>query len=194
MQTLPVKPSPNSMEPILLDRGFIQRGAASLRVDRPGSKWGVTFTFPLMTVDGARAFISKLLRAKRQGLQIDIPLLVKQGIPGTPVVNGAVTAAATSIAVRGLTPGYVAKEQYWMTIVEADGTAYLHSVIDTVTADTLGQATIQIEPALRAPFADGATIHLAKPFMQGFMEGESYSWMVRSDRFVELSITIEEYK
>lgn len=194
MQTLPVKPSPNSMEPTLLDRGFIQRGAASLRVDRPGSKWAIKFTFPLMTVDGARGFISKIIRGKRQGLQINIPLLVKQGIPGSPVVDGAVAGAATSIPVRGLTPNYVVKEQYWMTIVEADGTAYLHSVIDTVMADGTGAATLEIEPALRAPFADGDTIHLAKPFMQGFIDGENYGWVVRSDRFVEPTVTVEEYK
>lgn len=194
MQTLPVKPKPNSMEPTLLDRGFIQRGAASLRVDRPGSKWAIKFTFPLMTVDGARGFISKLLRAKRQGLQINIPLLVEQGIPGSPVVDGAVVGAATSIPVRGLTPGYVVKEQYWMTIVEADGTAYLHSVIYTVTADGTGAAILDIEPPLRAPFVDGDTIHLAKPFMQGFIDGENYGWVVRSDRFVEPTVTVEEYK
>lgn len=194
MQTLPVKPSPNGMEPSLIDRGFIQRGASALRIDRPGTKWGINFMFPIMTVDVARGFISKLLRAKRQGLQIDIPLVVPQGIAGNPVVDGPVTSAGTTLSVRGLTPNYVVKEQYWLTVVETDGTAYLHSVIETVVADGTGDATLEIEPALRAPFADGDTVHLGKPFMQGFMDGNAYGWKVREDKYVEISITVEEYK
>lgn len=194
MQTLPVKPKPNGMEATLLDRGGIMRGASSLRIDRPGSKWRIAFTFPVMTVDAARAFLSKLTRAKRQGLEIDIPLLVPQGIPGSPVVDGAVTSAATSIAVRDLTPGYIVKEQYWMTVEEADGTAYLHSVVSTVVANGAGDAIIQIEPPLRAPFADGDTVQIGKPYMQGFVDGEGFSWTVRSDRFVELTAVVEEYK
>lgn len=194
MQQLPVKPSPNGMTPTLVDPGFIQRGSSALRVDRPGSHWAIDFVFPLMTVDGARAFISKLLRAKRQGLQINIPLLVHQGIPGSPVVDGAVLAAGSTLSVRGLTPGYPVKEQYWFTVTEADGTAYLHSVVETVVADALGEAVLEIEPPLRAPFVDGDTIHMAKPFMQGFIEGQGYSWTVRSDRFIELTVKVEEYK
>ena len=193
MQFLPVRPSPNSMEHDLLDRGFYQRGASTLRVDRPGTKFAILFGFPPMDVDAARAFVSKMLRGSRQGLQINIPTLVKQGIPGSPVVDGNVTGAATSIAVRGLTPSYVAKEQFWMTIVRSDGTAYLHSVFETVVANGSGEATIEIEPPLRAPFVDGDTIHLGKPFMQGFIEG-GFKWKVDGEQFVELSALVEEYR
>lgn len=194
MQSLPVKPSPNAMTPQLIDRGGIMRGASSIRIDRPGSRWRIEFVFPIMTVDGARAFISKLLRGQRQGLQVDIPLLVPQGNPGSPVVDGAVTAAGTALPLRGLTPGYAIKEQYWITVVESDGTAYLHSVVSSVVADGTSNATVQIEPPLRAPFADGDTVHIGKPFMQGFMDADGYTWSIRSDRFVELSVAIEEYQ
>ena len=193
MITLPVKPRPNFMEPSLLDFGFAQRGAATIRVNRPGSRWRNSFAFPLMTVDAARSFIARLLRAKRQTLQVDIPLLVDQGNPGSPVVNGG-GQAGTSLNIRGFTAGYVAKEQFWLTIVEADGTAYLHSVAETASANGSGNATVEIEPPLRAPFANGATIHFAQPYMQGFMDGDAYTWTVRTDRYVELSVTVEEYK
>lgn len=193
MITLPVKPSPNSMEESLLDFGFAQRGAATVRVDRPGSRWRIAFTFPLMTVDASRAMNSRLKRAKRQTLQIDIPILVDQGIPGSPVVDGA-GQAGTTLAVRGFEPNYHAKEDFWFTVVEADGTAYLHSMAETVTADMSGNATLEIEPPLRAPFPDGAVIHFGKPFMQGFMEGDAYTRAVPGNKLVVLAVTVEEYK
>jgi len=191
---LPVRPRPNSMVVELLDMGFIQRGSSSVRVNRPGARYRIQFMFPIMDVDDARAFISKMQRAKRTSLQIDIPLLIKQGIPGTPVVDGAVVSAASTISIRGLTPGYVIKEQYWFTVVEADGSAYLHTVVESVTADATGEATVEIEPPLRAPFADGDTVHFAVPYMQGFMDGDAFSWTVRTDRYVELAVTVEEFK
>lgn len=193
MIILPVRPSPNSMEESLLDPGFAQRGAATVRVNRPGSKWRIAFTFPLMTVDASRALNSRLKRAKRQTLQINIPILVDQGIPGSPVVNGA-GQAGTTLAVRGFEPNYHAKEDFWLTVVEADGTAYLHSMAETVTADASGNATLEIEPPLRAPFADGDIVHFGKPFMQGFMDGDAYTRTVPGNKLVVLAVSVEEYK
>lgn len=188
---LPVRPSPNSMEVMPLDKGFFQRGASSLRVDKPGNRYSIGFTFPIMHVDDARRFVAKLQRAKRQGLRIDIPMLVKQGIPGSPVVDGV--NDGTTLNVRGFAAGYAVREGFWFTIVEAaTDNAYLHSVYETTVADATGVATLQIEPPLRAPFADGDVIEFAKPYVVGFME--DFSWPVRSDRYVELSIAVEEFE
>jgi hypothetical protein len=194
MISLPVKPSPNSMSPELVDRGFFQRGAATLRVEKPGSHFKFTFSFPPMKVEQANSFTTKLLRAKRKGLRVYLPLRIGQGIPGTPLVDGAVTAAAETLAIKGLTPGYILREGYWITVVEADGSAYVHNVFETVVADASGDATVEIEPPLRAPFADGDTIHIGKPFVDGFMESETIRWDVTSDDFVVLTITFEEYR
>lgn len=190
---LPVKPLPNAMEPSLLDLGFIQRGAASLRVDRPGGRYRITFGFPPMQPEQSTGFTSRLKRAKRQGLQVVIPLLRSQGIPGAPVVDGA-GQSGSSIDVKGFNLGYIIREDYWLTIIEADGTAYLHSVVETVVA-TDGTATIEIEPPLRAPFPDEAEIEFAAPYMQGFMDGDAFTYRVPgSPHSIEIGITVEEYR
>lgn len=192
MIELPDSPAPNGMEPELLDYGFVQRGASSLRVDRPGSRYRITFSFPPMTPDNSRKFIARLQRAKREGLRIDLPLLVAQGVPGSPVVDGAGQAGST-IAVRGLTPHYAAKEGYWLTITAVDGTAYLHNVSEPSVADASGEAIFEIEPPLRAPFADGDEIEMGKPFVQGFVDGDSWGWQVPVNKLVALGFTLEEF-
>lgn len=193
MITLPDSPAPNGLGYALLDYGSIQRGAASLRVDRAGSRYRLEISFPPMVPDTSRKFLARLQRAKREGIEIELPLLgVSQGIPGAPVLDGA-GQAGTAIALRGLTPGYVVKEGFWLTISEADGTAYLHSVAETAVADASGEAAVQIEPPLRAPFADGDAVELARPFVQGFVDGDSLAWEVLVNRLIAPSFVMEEY-
>lgn len=195
MIVLPRFPRPNRPVIEMTDPGVEQRGASTLYVERPGSRHRVQFSWPreVMTPDVAAKFLSRLKRGKRQGVQIDMLLPQSQGSPGSPVVNGA-GQSGTAIAVRGLTPGYVAKEDYWITLVEADGTAYLHSIVEFARASATGTATFQIEPPLRAPFPDGAAVHLARPFIQGRLLGETLSYAHEEQKRVPLTIAIEEFK
>lgn len=195
MIVLPSLPRPNRMVVETLDFGFTQRGAASLRVERPGGRFRLAFSWPseIMRPPVSSKFTAKLKRAKRQGVQIDVLPPFPQGAPGSPVVDGS-GQSGTSIDVRGLTPGYTAREDYWLTIVEADGTAYLHSVFQTVRAGSDGRATLEIEPPLRAPFADGDRVELARPFIQGELLGENFSYGFEELKRVALSIVIEEYQ
>lgn len=195
MIILPENPAPNGAVPTLLDFGFLQRpstGAAALRVDRPGSRWRLQFSYPVMQADVARPYISRLTAAKTEGLRIAFPLQgVSQGSPGSPVVDGS-GAAGTSLPVRGLTPGYVAKEGYWLTIIDGDGVYYLHNVRATVAADSSGEATLSIYPMLRAPVADGDVILLAKPMVEGVIEGD-VSWNMELANLISgLTFVLEE--
>lgn len=193
MITLPEKPIPNGMVETLLDYNFVQRGAASVQVNRLGSRYSMQFSFPPMKPEEARVFTSRFKRGKRLGIRINLPMLVPQGFPGAPVVDGAGQSGAT-LNVRGLEPGHVIGEGFWMTLVDSDGIGYLHSVSETAVADANGEAAVEIEPLLRAPFADGATIHLAEPYIEGFVDGENFVVETSSDQFVILSVTVEEYQ
>lgn len=195
MIELPDWPAPNGADPVLIDFGFFQRpasGAASLRIDRPGSRFRVAITFPPMKPDVARKFLARLLRAKRQGLRIEYPLLgVSQGYPGSPVVDGA-GQAGTSLDIRGLTPHYGMKEGYWLTLIGSDGVRYLHCSQTSAIANAGGQLAIEIEPPLRAPFPDGAAILLAHPTIEGVMP-EELGWSLSIDQLVRGgTIVIEE--
>lgn len=195
MIELPECACPNGVEPSLIDYGGILRsaaGAASQRLDRKGSRFALRITYPPMCCEDAKVMVSRLLRAKREGLRVPFPLLgCSQGSPGAPVVNGA-GQAGTTLNVRGLTPSYMAREGYWLSIVDANGRHYLHNIHTPVTADATGNATLQITPALRVPFADGAVIHLAKPMVEGFVDGDSWGWQVPVDKLIAVQFTMEE--
>lgn len=193
MIDLPDSPAPNGMDWSLLDRGYIQRGASSLRVDQKGSRHRIAFSYPPMVANTARSFVQRLKRAKSEGVRVNLPLLVAQGNPGAPVVDGAGQQGKT-LLVRGLDPGYVAKEGYWLTITAADGSACLYSLDAAVRAGSDGKAELVIDPALRAPYLDGAVIALARPWIEGFIDGEEWSWAVAVNRLTAVQFTVEEYR
>lgn len=192
MIELPASPAPNGMEPALLDYGLVQRGASSLRVNRAGNRYRIAFSYPPMQPDKSRTFTGRLTRAKRDGVRVVLPLTVPQGSPGSTVVDGA-GQAGTALAVRGFNAGYPAKEGFWLTVIDASGVGYLHQLTETVRADAGGLATLTIEPPLRAPFADGDTVELAAPYIEGFVDGEEWGWSVPVNRLVSVGFTVEEY-
>lgn len=195
MIELPELPAPNGVAPSLLDFGMILRpstGAEVTRVDRKGSRYRLAVSYPPMTADNARIFVSRLLRAKSEGVRIPFPLLdVGQGSPGSPVVDGA-GQAGTTLAVTGLNPNYSVKEGYWLSIEDENGRHYLHNVAEPVRADASGDAELTITPALRWPFEDGATIHLAKPMVEGFVDGQEWQWAIPVNRLIALEFPLEE--
>jgi hypothetical protein len=194
MITLPASPAPNDAQASMIDFGVNLRGALgarTVRVDRPGNRFRAAISYPLMTPAQAAIFVSRLLRAKSTFVRMPWPLLgMDQGSPGSPVVNGA-GQAGTAIALRGLTASYPIAEGFWLSI-EGGGNHYLHNVTNAVVASGSGLATVNIVPALRFPFPDGAVVHLAQPMIDGFVDGESSDWAIRVDRMVQLGFTLEE--
>lgn len=195
MIDLPDDPAPNGVEASLLDYGMVLRpatGAAVLRLNRAGSRYRVSVTFPPMDPDTAGKFIARFQTAKREGLRIDFPLLDRsQGAPGAPVVNGA-NPTGTSLPVKRLTAGYAVKEGYWLTLIDANGNGYLHCVTEAVRASAVGLATLTIEPPIRAPIPDEAVILLAKPTIEGVVV-EEVGWSLSIDKLVRGgTVVIEE--
>lgn len=195
MIVLPKYPRPNRMGFDLLDFGVVQKGVKSFDVDRPGTRYRMTFSWPeeAMEAETAARFTGKLKRGKHEGVQMDILLPRTQGSPGSPVVDGA-GQSGTTINVRGLTPGYAVKEDYYLTIVDSDGAAYLHSVFESTKANASGEASLLINEPLRAPFEDGDTIELSRPYIQGELVGETLSHQYKEQRRSPLTVTIEEYE
>lgn len=196
MIVLPSSPKPNRMTADYLDFGFIQnRMAASVRVDRPGNRHRITLSWPReQMIPGQReVFTAALKRGKRAGVQINLPLTADQPAAGTPVVNGA-GQFGTTLNIRGLNPGYVIGQDFWLSVSRSDGVSYLHSAYATMTANGSGVAIVQIEPPLRYPFADGAAVAIQTPVIQGFLVGETFSYSVEEVKMTPISITIEEFQ
>lgn len=187
---------PSSVGEESLDFGFWQQpssGAEPLRVDRPGSRMRASFSFPAMPADVALRVLPRLKRAMRQGLRVRWPLAsVNQGMPGSPVVDGA-EPTGTTLPVRGLRPGYVAKCGYVLHIEQAaTGKRCFHQLLATVVANGSGEAEFDIEPPLRVPFADGDVIELVRPTIEGRIVGGVASDLNVNHLRYPSTLTIEE--
>lgn len=196
MITLPDEPSPSNVTPSVIDFGVTLRpatGGPVQKVTRPGSRFRMEYAFPPMEADVAQIFISRLIEAKRKGeIVMRVPIVGRyQGAPGSPVVNGA-GQSGTTLSIRGATPGHLFREGYWITIIDQTGQRYLHNVRENAPVSSGGTATLKIEPPLRFPFLDGATINASKPEIQGFIDGGEWSWSVASAGITGLSFVIEE--
>lgn len=196
MITLPHHPGPNNATPALIDYGVTLRpatGGPVQKVDRAGSRYRVEFSFPPMQSCDARIFISRLIEAKRIGeLVMPFPLLGEdQGSPGSPVVDGA-GQAGTSIKLRGLAPGHLFREGYWITIIDDNGQRYIYNVRENAPVGNDGKVTLRIEPPLRYPYLNGATVLAEKPEIQGFIDGGEWTWSIGAASIVGLSFVLEE--
>lgn len=192
---LPDWASPNGVEPFAIPFGAWLApplGGEELFVARKGGRWGGTFTFPPMKADRAGILISRLSEAWFSGeiLKVEYPLAgVSQGNPGSPVIDGAGQGGKT-INVRGFTPGYVAKEGYWLTLVDENGRGYLHNHRAVVRADGTGAAALVMSPETRWPFADGAEVRLAKPTIEGKVTAQP--WQIPVNRLIQVGFELRE--
>ena len=63
--------------------------------------------------------------------------------------------------------------------------------------DPNGRLTVKVdgngEPELRTPFANEAVIHMAKPMIEGFVEGNEWEWQLSADRVTPIVFTLEEF-
>jgi len=186
---------PQSFTMRLLDFGGVMRpplGGAVTRVNRLGNRFAADVSMPPLEIDDGRIFVSRLIRAKTDGLRMEIPLtLGKQGVPGVgATVDGAVSGG-TSLPVKGVNAGWVAKEGYWLSVVKS-GQHYVHNIAALATADSGGDITLTITPELRVSLADGDVVNLAKPMIEGFVGGEAAEWEWSLAHHAMISFTIEE--
>lgn len=193
MIELPASPAPRSVSPRLIDYGFIIRGASSLRIERPGSRWALDVEYPPMKLVDSYDFVALLSRAKSEGLKVRVPTLIPQSIQGTPTVLGS-GQTGNRLALQGFqtNPNYELRAGFWFTIDEGEN-AYLHQVAQTTTSNA-GEATVEINPPLRAKHPNGTPARFDVPFIQGFIASDDWSWTVPVNGLIAPTFTVEEYR
>lgn len=168
------------------------RGQLAGLVVLPGAHYRIEARFPTMAPAAASRLQAQLELAKTEGLRMNLPLLgVSQGNPGSPVVDGS-GAAGTALPLTGLTPGYVAKAGYWLTVIDADGARCLHRVAALAQADGSGEVELTLVTPLRTVLADGDVVLLARPTIDGFVTSD-LDWDLAENRLVTgHGFTLEE--
>lgn len=194
MITLPDWAVPNDIRPSFVDAGATVRSGltrAGTRIDRLGGHFAAEISFPPFEAGQGAIVLSRLLRATSEGLRVEWPLLgIDQGAPGSPVVDGA-GQGGTTLALRGLTPHWAAREGWWLTLVTG-GQYYLYNVADNAAADASGDLSLPIWPELRAPPADGDTALLGRPAIEGAIDDDRIAWEMSLAHHLYLTVRIEE--
>ncbi|HMO74094.1 MAG TPA: hypothetical protein PKD48_01990 [Sphingopyxis sp.] len=195
MIELPEGVVPNYVRPSLIDFGGVLRpplGGPIQRINRLGNRYRVEVGLPpVVNRDVGRVVVSRLLRAKTEGLRIEWQLAgVDQGSPGNPVVDGDDQAGST-IQLKGIRPGYGAGEGYWLSIA-TDGQHYLYCTAAPAREDGYGGIELDLVPHLRVSPADGDVVHLQKPMIEGLVIGEGWSWEYSLEHHVGIQFAIEE--
>lgn len=194
MITLPPWAVPRAATPSLVDAGGVMRSplnTAALRVERPGSHYRIALSYPPFAPREGRVIVSRLIRAQREGLRVEYPLFERQCASYDAVVDGA-GQAGTTLLVRGMMPDDLVREGFWLSIENARGQHFLHNAAAEVQPDPDGRVAIALSEALRAPFADGAKVHLIQPMIEGLVQGDERAWEMSVDHQTSLSFTIEE--
>jgi hypothetical protein len=194
MIELPSENYPMTAAPRFIDYGFLQRGAIgsqTKRIDRKGSRYMIAVSMGPFTPTTARLLVARLISAKSEGIRIPYPLLESQSGCGSPLVDGA-GQTGTTLALKALTAGYTCREGYWLSIEDQNGRHYLHNVKTGGRAASDGTLSIVISPELRWPFLNNAAVHLAKPYIEGFVDGDAWDWELSGSRTMPIGFTIEE--
>ncbi|WP_232307437.1 hypothetical protein [Sphingobium chungbukense] len=174
--------------------GFLEpsSGAQVQRINRLGSRYAVTVNMPpLENRKDGRVWVNRLIKGQQEGARIEYPLLdFYPGTPGSFVVDGA-GQAGKSLKIMGGTPHYAFYEGQPFSI-EIAGQHYFDFIATTAVADASGSATIALTQMLRAAPANGDTLHISKPMIEGFIMGDQLSWEIALERMIGLSFEIHE--
>jgi hypothetical protein len=195
MIDLPDYPSPQGAEPALVDYGTLLTptlGGPVQRIERMGNRWRISVTMPPMVNDGLkREWLSALVRGKQEGARMEFPLMGFTPLPaGTPVVDGASQSGRT-LSIEGATANLVVRDGQFFSI-ETGGQHYLYMNVGQTILDGTGAGDLTIEPMLRVSPADGDTIHMAKPMIEGFIRGEEQMWQISLGNILGLAFDLVE--
>ncbi len=151
--------------------------------DWGGDGWEADVALPPITLRAAAAawvaFLVKLRGPVGTFLMGDPVYTTVRGtwLGASPLLNGAHSAGARTIAIDGLANGATGLEMD-MLQVGTGSTACLHMVIADFAANGSGQASVEIWPELRADLLDNAAITIASPKGRWRLANVSREWTV----------------
>lgn len=181
--------------PSLMDWAALQEpalGGVTQRIARLGSRYAIDFTSPPLRIEPeGRRWIALLQQAQRSGARLAFPQVeFVVGTPGSPTVDGAHTGG-TTLSIAGATPNYAIKQGQALNLTVA-GRAYLYFAAATAVLDDAGAGDVMLTTPMRTHLAGGEAVELAKPVIEGWLDGTMREWPLAESRTVSLSFTVTE--
>lgn len=150
----------------------LQRAGNTTRSKYTGVRQTIVYPFAvwvfegtLVDYDGAdaaaiRSFLMQL-EGQRHSFRLPVPGYSRPstGYTGNALINGAVAARATSMAIDGMTVSIpiLAAGDYFTVNDE------LKMCVSSFSSNASGQATVSFLPAMRKPLADNAAVTMQNP-------------------------------
>lgn len=164
-------------------------GGETQRISKLGDRFSVSTECTLRGDQGVA--VIALLNANRGArVRLPIPQSIAVGSPGSPLVDGS-HAGGTSLDIKGLAAGYPLRGGQFISIVKS-GRRYLHQVVQPVTADGSGDASVAIVPMLRVSLAGNEVIEIDDVTVEGFLDGPKTEWSKLSMDLITVKITVRE--
>lgn len=181
--------------PRLLDWGSTLTpvlGGVSQRLSRRGARFAIDFQLPPMHIEAeGRRTIALLQMAKQQGARLSFPQVgFDVGAPGAPIVDGAVVGG-TTLSITGATPRYPIKIGQAFNVEKAGRSPIYFAAAQTIL-DGDGAGEVLLTTMLRTALVGGETINIAKPVIEGWVDGDEFGWTLAVSRTVGLSLSVTE--
>ncbi|MFC0684628.1 hypothetical protein [Novosphingobium clariflavum] len=185
----------NGATPTLLDWSALMEpalGGVTQRVGRLGARFSIEYSTPVTLIESeGRRWIARLQRAQREGGRVEFPQVdFDVGTPGMPTVDGAHTGGM-ALNITGASPHYGVREGQALNLTVA-GRMYLYFAAETAILDAGGAGTIELTSPMRTFLSGGEAVELAKPMVEGWLDGTERSWTIDLARTVGLQFTITE--
>ena len=111
-------------------------GGPSDIIDRPGYRYAVHYTLPLLSAKDARIFQSLLEQGARDDVSYPWPLDDKAIVAGSPLVDGA-SPAGSVIPIKGLPPYYQIRQGQPIAVI-SEGIGFVHKATAATSANASG--------------------------------------------------------
>lgn len=193
--------SAQTSEPGMPDYGVLQKpvlgGGRIGKVDRLGG--GHTLTFAIapqdMEPDG-RKLVARCQMAKRLGVilrlsQVGFDVGAPMRADGTPITVSSATAGGLSVPITGAAPGYAIRLGQAFNI-NRNGHRYLYFAGAQTVLNASGAGIVTLTAPLRTKLLGGEQVQLVKPVIEGWIEGDNFSWPIDMQRTVGLQFNVVE--
>lgn len=164
-------------------------GGAEQELLRKGSRYEITFDMGEMdyleTLDWSDLLVegdTVVMTVHQPGLEVSLA--------SDPKVNGAGQGGAF-LALEQLPPQHLIRKGQFLSHLAATGQRFLYRCRAPVQANASGLATVPLYTLLRRPPADGDTVELIKPKIEGFPR-EVSDLTVYDNHNVEVSFKVRE--